>query len=58
MSDRFTPPELYGFEGECQHKRATHGSPELDEDAKQLIALGADPGPCWCPDCCEFVEIQ
>ena len=23
----------------------THGSPELDEDAAKLIALGADPGP-------------
>lgn len=23
----------------------THGSPELDEDARKLEALGADPGP-------------
>lgn len=23
----------------------THGSPELDEDARKLVALGADPGP-------------
>ncbi len=23
----------------------THGSPELDEDARKLQALGADPGP-------------
>ncbi len=23
----------------------THGSPELDEDAAKLIALGLDPGP-------------
>ena len=25
----------------------THGSPELDEDAAKLIALGADPGPAF-----------
>lgn len=24
---------------------ATHGSPELDEDARKLEAMGADPGP-------------
>ena len=23
----------------------THGSPELDEDAVKLLAMGADPGP-------------
>lgn len=27
--------------------RATHGTPELDEDARKLAALGADPGPAF-----------
>jgi hypothetical protein len=26
---------------------AKHGSPELDEDAAKLEAMGADPGPTW-----------
>jgi hypothetical protein len=26
---------------------ATHGSPELDEDAAKLAAMGADPGPTF-----------
>lgn len=25
----------------------THGSPELDEDAEKLLAMGADPGPTF-----------
>jgi hypothetical protein len=31
------PPMLY----------CPHGSPDLDEDAAKLLALGADPGPTW-----------
>lgn len=27
--------------------RGTHGSPELDEDACKLEAMGADPGPTF-----------
>lgn len=39
----------------------THGSPEMDEDAVKLVAMGADPGPTFaqlettpyppCPEC-------
>ncbi len=32
---------------EQPHKETTHGSPELDEDARKLEALGADPGPTF-----------
>ena len=27
--------------------KSTHGSPELDEDARKLEAMGADPGPTF-----------
>ncbi len=27
--------------------QTTHGTPELDEDARKLEALGADPGPTF-----------
>lgn len=31
-------------------RNRTHGSPELDEDAKKLIAMGADPGLAFIKD--------
>lgn len=42
-----TMPEDYGLSRRqiAERKRATHGSPELDADARKLEAMGQDAGP-------------
>lgn len=38
---------LEAFRAATSATKPTHGSPEIDEDARKLEALGADPGPTF-----------
>lgn len=44
----------------CEQLDGTHGSPELDDDARKLAALGQDPGPTFATDpapvVCEWTD--
>ena len=49
-SQNWDVKSIYDIAREALEAKGTHGSPELDEDAQKLAAMGQDPGATFAAD--------